>query len=372
MQEPGIVNRHTRVTIDQFETFYNVPLNTCPPVRPFRGHPMHPHYSNFSSVSSTPIQLPHARGHGEARIQPGNMGFGPQVSEIYDGMLNHAPPPTGMQLVCSGHAYSPNFANPSTLQMSQNRWGHTAGDNAQRSTHPHPTSPMASVPQVFELSDNQFDRQQRPFAQSAQRSSIPTNGSMEYRPILKQTERHRPATAEVPSNNADTLDAVEARTKRRREQDDASKLRKKAKYEAARQEAAREEAAREEAAREEAVREEAVRKATARKAAAREEAVPAAREEAAREETKIATEKVAGAAEGVDPVCEMATPDDSNDMTISNESKPPIRTETSNQKAIANGPTGETRLENVKLEDGGYNEMFRFANGTVDDGEWYD
>ncbi|KAL8678680.1 MAG: hypothetical protein Q9186_004995 [Xanthomendoza sp. 1 TL-2023] len=57
-QQLGIVHRHTRVTVDRFETFYNLPPNQPPPVRPFLGYPLHPHHLSQAWTSSPSLTPP--------------------------------------------------------------------------------------------------------------------------------------------------------------------------------------------------------------------------------------------------------------------------------------------------------------------------
>ncbi|KAL8847453.1 MAG: hypothetical protein Q9221_007522 [Calogaya cf. arnoldii] len=182
-QQPGIVHRHTRIIIDRFETYFNVPRNERPPVKPFKGYPMHPHYGGPQFVSTpgsqapvvqpaSPIseaanalavslQLPGRRSAPTAAptelsgtprydlFQPQREedGFGNQATKFPNQKPHPFAPPSGMEASCSGNPFPEDSPRPLDIQITQNLLAHPPVESLQHSGQPSPMVVSTAAPQ---------------------------------------------------------------------------------------------------------------------------------------------------------------------------------------------------------------------------------
>ncbi|KAI4282607.1 MAG: hypothetical protein L6R38_002799 [Xanthoria sp. 2 TBL-2021] len=372
-QEPGVVHRHTRIIIDRFETFLNVPPNHCPPVKPLRGYPMHPHHNGprfspptlhastlqpaasssevvkthtvslqrpgpLSAPSITPAQLPDVPGTHVFEHQHEDNGFGEQVNEFLIQRPRTSPLPSDMQVFCSEKAFSQECTTPLATQVSRNRLGRPAIETLPNSDQPRPMT-VPSAPQVS-ASENQF---QLPHAPVAFPATVPRHQPSGQTPAEcnGSATTKRPHAALVAGRQAPweimTLDEAE---QNRRQKNDPCKLRKKA----------------------------------ARQAARAKEEMAAANEMVTSNKTFTSNEM--GTSNEIISANNMAT---ENKMAAANNIAGADEKMTPNEMAAAsNMPTADGQVDesvhevpdNLKLEDAGHGDIFRFVDGKVDAGEW--
>ncbi|KAI4109294.1 MAG: hypothetical protein LQ339_001794 [Xanthoria mediterranea] len=386
-QEPGVVHRHTRVIIDRSETFLNVPPNHRPPVKPFRGYPMHPDdngpdFSPFptlqpsapqpatssseaakihafslqnarrrSAPSIIPAREPGIAGSHVVEIPHEENGFGEQVNETLSQWPRTCPPPSGTQVICSGRTLPQECTTPITVQLSRNGLVRPAIEALPNSNLPRPMAVLVPTPQV-PASENQFQHHRAPVAAPA---TVPRHQYSGQTPAggTGSTATKRPHSALATGKQAPWVNMNLGQISEiRRNQRDHCKLRRKAARQAARAKGGLTAANRMTAA----------------------TGMTAANEMAA--ENEMTAENEMGTSGEIISAQQMTT---ENEMAAANTIAGADETLTRNETpAVANMPTANPPVnevvhqvpDNIKREYPENTGMFRFVAGMVDASEW--
>ncbi|KAL8867424.1 MAG: hypothetical protein Q9198_008518, partial [Flavoplaca austrocitrina] len=434
--EPGVVYRHTKLIIDRFETFFNVPPNGYPSVKPFRGYPPHPHHNgpHFSPSPTLPssalqpavtafapapeaanayaVSLQGPRSRSAASITHAHLadsagtdveGFRQQANQMLIRVPHTYPPTSQSQASSLGNAFRPGSGCQFAVQKPQYRLDRTPVGYLQYS-HDQRSAVVSQPTYQASRSGHQSPPQETGFAKPTKRSReySSTQGQVHGLQPANPTGHHNlSAAANIPVQwgNGTALNTHNDILEKRRRKDGPSEQRTRARTQAAREEA----------------------EASAAKELETLTEMITPNDTATPNQTTIPNEPTPSnettTSKGITTPNETIIPNDTATLkqtTILNEMTIPNETTTSNEPTTSNGmttpcdttmpntlaspnamsaqnkpvatdaiadgdkstpgndQTNEAELVDVKLEDLRDKGISRFVEGKVDDGLWFE